>query len=66
MYDVVYVDRSHHERVVAAGLEREAACELARAEAGKRKIGRMFLAGSEPTPRSDLIVIVESQQRAAA
>jgi hypothetical protein len=61
MYDVVYFSRGQGESLVGAGLAREAACELARAEARKRKVGRMFLAGSEPPPRSELIVIVESR-----
>ncbi len=64
MYDVVYFSRAQGERLVGAGLAREAACELARTEARKRKVGRMFLAGSEPSPRSELIVIVESRRAA--
>ena len=66
MYDVLYRDPKHAERVIAAGLEREAACELARSEASRRHIGRMFAAGSDLTPLADVVLIVESKPRAAA
>jgi hypothetical protein len=65
VYDVLYLDRSHGTKLVARGLAREAACETARAEARRRHVGRMFLAGSEPTVGSHVVVIVESQQNAA-
>jgi hypothetical protein len=64
MYDVVYQDYSKRERVVATGLARDAACELARLEARRRGVGRMFLAGSEPRPRAEVILIVESRRAA--
>jgi hypothetical protein len=60
MYDVLYLDSSSREKTVAAGLARDAACEVAIAEARKRNIGRMFLAGSEERPRGEHVLIVES------
>ena len=66
MYDVLYRDPKHAERVIAAGLEREAACELARAEASRRHIGRMFAAGSDLTPIGNVVLIVDSKPHAAA
>ena len=65
MYDVLYLDQTHHQRVIAAGLARESAVTLARAEARRRRVGRMFLAGSDPSPQADLVVIVQSEQKAA-
>jgi hypothetical protein len=65
MYDVLFLDRSHGERVLASGLAREDACQIARAESERRGVGRMFLAGSELDPSRDLVLIVESRQRAA-
>ena len=64
MYDVLYLDQASHERVIAAGLGRDSAVTLARAEARRRRVGRMFLAGSEPSPRGELVLIVDSQRRA--
>ncbi len=66
MYDVLYRDPKHSDRVIAAGLDREAACKLARSEASRRQIGRMFAAGSDLTPVGDVVLIVESERRAAA
>ena len=63
MYDVLYLDRNHGKQLVARGLHRDAACETARAEARRRHVGRMFLAGSEPG--TNVIVIVDSRQAAA-
>lgn len=65
VYDVLFLDRSHGEKVLARGLDRSAACELARTESQRRGIGRMFLAGSELNPVGEVIVIVDSQERAA-
>lgn len=65
MYDVVYLDRTKRETLVAASLARDAACELARVEAERRKVGRMFLAGSVQNPSGDVVLIVESARRAA-
>lgn len=62
MYDVVYLDQGNREQLVATGLAREAACELARDEARKRGVGRMFEAGSERSARGEMILIVESRQ----
>ena len=65
MYDVLFLDRTHGEKVLASGLDHDHACEFARAESQRRGIGRMFLAGSEPGPVGEMIVIVESARRAA-
>jgi hypothetical protein len=65
MYDVLFLDRAHGERVLASGLAREAACQVARAESERRGVGRMFLAGSELDPTRDLVLIVESRQHVA-
>jgi hypothetical protein len=58
MYDVVHLDRSNRSRVIACGLDRTAAVDLARVEAARRRVGRMFLAGSEP--RGECVLIVPS------
>jgi hypothetical protein len=63
VYDVLYMDRRQREKIVASGLARQDACELARAEAQRRGVGRMFLAGSELGRAADLVLIVESAQR---
>jgi hypothetical protein len=63
VYDVLYMDRRQREKIVASGLARQDACELARAEAQRRGVGRMFLAGSELGRAADLVLIVESVQR---
>jgi hypothetical protein len=65
VYDVLFLDRSHGEKVLASGLAHDDACQVARAESQRRGIGRMFLAGSELGPTGEVIVIVESAQRAA-
>jgi hypothetical protein len=65
VYDVLFLDRMHGEKVLARGLDHDDACDFARAESQRRGIGRMFLAGSEPGPVGDMIVIVESAARAA-
>lgn len=66
MYDVLYRDPKHDERLIAGGLGREAACELAREEARKLHVGRMFAAGSDLEPVGDVVLIVESKQITAA
>jgi hypothetical protein len=65
VYDVLFLNRSRGDKVLASGLDHDAACELARAESQRRGVGRMFLAGSEGNPVGEMIVIVESRQRAA-
>lgn len=65
MYDVLFLDRTHGEKVLARGLGRDDACRVARTESERRGIGRMFLAGSDLATTGDLIVIVESAQSAA-
>ncbi|HSD23203.1 MAG TPA: hypothetical protein VLB79_02630 [Solirubrobacterales bacterium] len=65
MYDVLFLDRTHGEKLLARGLARDDACRIARAESERRGVGRMFLAGSELTTMGELVVIVESAQRAA-
>jgi len=65
VYDVLFLDRTHAQKVLASGLDHDAACEFARAESHRRGVGRMFLAGSELGPTGEVIVIVDSAQRAA-
>jgi hypothetical protein len=65
VYDVLFLDGSHSEKVLASGLDHDDACAFARAESQRRGVGRMFLAGSEIGPAGDMIVIVESSRRAA-
>jgi hypothetical protein len=68
MYDVLYMayrDGAEQRSLLASGLERDAACEIARSEARKRNAGRMFLAGSQPGPVGDVVLIVESPREAA-
>jgi hypothetical protein len=60
MHDVLYFDRTHRGNVVASGLELQAACELAREEARKRRTGRMFMTGSDPNTLRDVVVIAET------
>jgi hypothetical protein len=64
VYDVLYKG-SDGEKIVARGLERQDACDVARAEARRRGVGRMFLAGSELGRNGDLVLIVDSSRRAA-
>ena len=66
VYDVLYRDPKHSDRVIATALNREAACELARSEASRRHTGRMFAAGSDLTPVGDVVLIVDSKQQAVA
>ena len=63
MYDVLYMDRMRGEKIVASGLARQDACELAREEARRRGVGRMFLAGSEMGRAADMVLIVQSARR---
>jgi hypothetical protein len=65
VYDVLFLDGTHGEKVLARGLDHESACELARSESHRRGVGRMFLAGSELGPTGEMIVIVESAHTAA-
>lgn len=65
VYDVLFLDRRHGEKVLARGLDHDNACAVARTESERRGIGRMFLAGSELSPIGEVIVIIESRQRAA-
>jgi hypothetical protein len=64
VYDVLFLDRGHSEKVLASGLDHDDACAVARSESERRGIGRMFLAGSELGPIGDMIVIIESRQAA--
>jgi hypothetical protein len=66
LYDVLYRDPKHAERMIARGLAREAACELAREEARRLHVGRMFAAGSDLEPVGDMVLIVESKHSTAA
>jgi hypothetical protein len=65
VYDVLFLDRRRGEKVLASGLGHDDACALARTESERHGIGRMFLAGSELGPVGEVIVIVDSRQRAA-
>jgi hypothetical protein len=65
VYDVLFLDRTHGEKVLASGLDHDDACQFARTESERRGVGRMFLAGSELGPVGDMIVIVDSTARAA-
>ena len=60
MYDVLYLDQHGGSQLVASRLDRDAAAEVARSEARRRHIGRMFLAGSERPCRGGVVVIVEA------
>jgi hypothetical protein len=60
MYDVLYLDHNGAVRLVATSLERQSAIAVARDEAQARRIGRMFLAGSETPPRGRAVLIVDS------
>jgi len=60
MYDVLYLDHCGGSLTLGARLDREAATELACAEARRRRAGRMFLAGSERPCRGAVVVIVEA------
>jgi hypothetical protein len=66
MYDVVYLDHAHRRHLLAAELGRQSAVTIARAEARRLRVGRMFLCGSETSPRGEMILIVESGQQRAA
>ena len=65
VYDVLFLDRRHAEKVLGSRLGHDDACALARTESERRGVGRMFLAGSELGPVGEVVVIVESQKRAA-
>ena len=65
MHDVLYFDCTHRGNVLGSGLDLEAARELARAEAQKRRTGRMMLTGSDPNTLSDVVVIVETPRETA-
>jgi hypothetical protein len=65
VYDVLFIDRTHGEKLLAHGLARDAACQVARTESQRRGVGRMFLAGSELNPASDVVLIVDSARRVA-
>jgi hypothetical protein len=64
MYDVLLMNRTGSSTVLVSGLKRESAADIARTEARRRRIGRMFLAGSEVAP-GEQVVIVESVREAA-
>ena len=61
MYDVLYLDHRGGSLTLGAALDREAATELARTEARRRRAGRMFLAGSERPRRGAVVVIVDTE-----
>lgn len=55
MFEIRYIDPQRLVTVVATAESAEAAIEAARAEAERRQVGRMWLAGSTP---ADCVVIV--------
>lgn len=61
MYDVLYLDHRGGSLTLGAQLDRDAATDLARTEARRRRAGRMFLAGSERPCRGAVVVIVETE-----
>jgi hypothetical protein len=63
MYDVLLMNRTGNPTVLVSGLKRESAVDIARTEARRRRVGRMFLAGSEVAP-GEQVVIVESVREA--
>jgi hypothetical protein len=65
VYDVLFLDRTRGEKVLALGLDHDDACHVARTESERRGVGRMFLAGSDIGDHGDMVVIVESAARAA-
>jgi len=65
VYDVVYRDTTRHLTVIAAGLGRDSAVDIARDEARRRRTGRMFLAGSGYVPSGEVVLIIESPRKAA-
>lgn len=66
MYDVVYLDQSGRQVLIAGSLAKEQACGLALEESRRRHVGRMFLARSEQNaPRGAQVLIVESRPEAA-
>jgi hypothetical protein len=56
MYDVLYLDRSRRRALVARNLDRSEAVNRARCEARRRRVGRMFLAGSE-SPAGCVVIV---------
>jgi hypothetical protein len=64
MYDVLLMNRTGSSTPLVRSLKRESAVELARTEARRRRVGRMFLAGSELVP-GEQVLIVEPVHRAA-
>jgi hypothetical protein len=60
MYDVVYLNGRSGPQLLARGLNRESAAGVARAEARRLHVGRMFLAGSDSVPQSHAVVIIRS------
>ncbi len=65
MYDVLFLDPAHGEKVLGRSLAHDDACALARAESERRRVGRMFLAGSELQTTGEVVVIVDSAPHAA-
>lgn len=66
MYDVIYLEKGRNSTVLAEGLPAETAISFAREEARRRRVGRMFGAGSETTHLGEMVLIVESEREAVA
>jgi hypothetical protein len=65
VYDVLFLDRASRSEVLAEALKRESAVSIARAEASRRRVGRMFLAGSEDLRTDGMVLIVAANRQAA-
>jgi hypothetical protein len=65
VYDVIYLDPASRSKPLAEALGRDSAVAVARTEARRRRVGRMFLAGSEQPSAGEVVVIVETPPRAA-
>jgi hypothetical protein len=65
VYDVIYLDPASRSKPLAQAVARDSAVAVARSEARRRRVGRMFLAGSEQPHAGEVVLIVESAARAA-
>lgn len=65
MYDVVYLEHGRRSAVLAQSVTTESAVTIARQEARRLRAGRMFGTGSELASLGKVILIVESERRAA-
>jgi hypothetical protein len=66
MYDVLYLNDAKRCSILATGLTREVAMDVARVEARRHNVGRMFIAGSANLPRSNAVLVIRSGPASAA